>query len=405
MPVHLTDALIKRLPVPARGNRVTYDAVVKGFGCRITAGGARAFVLNYVNAGGRERRLTIGHAGDWSVVAARLEARRLRQEIDRGVDPLADAEALREAPTVAELAEQFAAEHLPRLRPSTRDAYASYLRVHVLPELGAMKVADVAFADIDRLHRHITRKRKGPRGGAYAANRAAAMLAKMFSLAVRWQMRTDNPAKGIERNPEHARRRYLRGDEMPRLLAAMNAHPDRQSINAIRLLLLSGARRGEVLGMKWSDYDPTTGVWSKPASSTKQGKPHDVPLSAPARELLAKLAANSISEYVFPGGGARLQQGRLKRTWKSVCRTAGINGLRVHDLRHSFASQLVSGGASLPLIGALLGHSNPATTARYAHLFDDPLRAAVERVGAAVVAADSASAGSEPLPFKPGRRR
>ncbi len=398
---HLTDALIKRLPVPVRGNRVTYDDVVKGFGVRITAGGARAFVLNYVNAGGRERRLTIGQCGVWSTVAGREEARRLRQEIDRGVDPLADAEARREAPTVAELAARFEAEHLPRLRPSTREAYRSYLRVHVLPEIGSMKVAEVQFSDIDRLHRAVTRKRKGPVGGAYTANRVAAVLGKMFSLAVRWGLRSDNPAKAVPRNPEHARRRYLKPAELPRLLDAMNAHPDRASINAIRMLLLTGARRGEVLGMRWADYDQASGVWSKPAATTKQDKPHDVPLSAPARALLAELAEEPrLPMYVFPGGGSVPQQGRLKRAWASVCHAAGIEGLRIHDLRHSFASQLVSGGASLPLIGALLGHSNPKTTARYAHLYDDPLRAAVERVGAAVIAAESEPPPA-PLPFKP----
>jgi integrase len=141
---------------------------------------------------------------------------------------------------------------------------------------------------------------------------------------------------------------------------------------------------------------------------TKQKTEHVVPLSAPARQLLSEVAARGqgkqgLPTHVFLGGGSGLQQGRLKRTWAGVCKAAGITGLRIHDLRHSFASNLVSGGASLPLIGALLGHSNPKTTARYSHLYDDPLRAAVERVGAAVVAAES-EPPAEPLPFPRGRR-
>src|SRR5262249_55952576 len=137
-------------------------------------------------------------------------------------------------------------------------------------------------------------------------------------------------------------------------------------------LLLTGARRGEVLSMRWADIDLTAGRWSKPLSSTKQKEHHEVPLSAPARQLLSKIRGaqarkdpkRPLGGFVFPGVGDSGHVVNLKRPWRQLCKTAGITGLRIHDLRHSYASQLVSAGASLPLIGALLGHSNPTTTHR-----------------------------------------
>ena len=163
--------------------------------------------------------------------------------------------------------------------------------------------------------------------------------------------------------------------------------------------------------MRWSDYDAATGIWSKPPSSTKQKEHHSVPLSAPARQLLAEIAEvqagkhrRGLPEFVFPGNGDRGHVVEIKRSWRTLCRSAGLENLRLHDLRHSFASQLASGGASLPLIGALLGHALPQTTARYAHLFDDPQRAAVERVGAVIIAAGKSTQVSEPVPLKPRGR-
>ena len=178
MPQHLTDATIRRLPVPPRGNKITYDDV-PGFGVRVTASGARSFVLNYLTKGGRERRITIGSCGDWSTSDARREARRLRQLVDQGGDPLADIEAAREAPTIADLLQRYEQEYLPRLRESSRSDYLRMIRDYIRPHFGPhTKVADVTFADVDALHRKVTpkgglnRKTGKPHGGPYRANRA-----------------------------------------------------------------------------------------------------------------------------------------------------------------------------------------------------------------------------------------
>jgi integrase len=393
----LTDALVKRLPAPAKGNRLTFDDGVSGFAARITAAGHRGFVLNY-EKDGRQRRYTIGSLGDWTTADARARARELRREIDQGGDPMANIEAERAAPTMAELCDRFEQEHLPRKRQGTADDYRQMLRNHIRPHFGAhAKVQDVRFADVDALHRKITNS-----GAPYAANRCVAIVSRLFSLAVQWHWRETNPAKGIERNVEYRRQRYLTADELTRLTQALANHPDRQTADIIRLLLLTGARKGEVLSMRWTDLDLANGIWSKPASSTKQKQDHTVPLSAPARQLLSTIERSG--DYVFPGAGASGHVVEIKKSWAAVCRAAGIDGLRIHDLRHSFAAELASGGASLPLIGALLGHSNPVTTHRYSHLFQDPQRAAVERVGATIAAAEipsgKVSANLKVLPTK-----
>jgi integrase len=399
---HLTDAVIKRLPIPAAGNRITYDSgdgKVPGFGARVTSAGARSFVLNYLTKGGRERRITIGSCADWSTTDARAEAKRLRHIVDQGGDPLADLQDARAAPTVNELADRFEQEHLPRKRATTKAAYHQMLVNHIRPALGHLKVAEVSFSDIDALHRKITKS-----GSPYAGNRVVAVLSKMFSSAIRWNMRESNPAKGIERNLEQHRRRYLSTDELARLVTALAAHSDTQAANIIRLLLLTGARRGEVLAMRWDDVDLTAGVWSKLPSSTKQKTHHESQLSAPARQLLSEIREQQaaprrpLGEYVFPGPGKSGHVVDIKRSWRQLCRAAKISGLRVHDLRHSFASTAISGGASLPLVGALLGHASPTTTARYAHMFTDPQRAAVERIGAVFTAAGKPA--TEPTPIK-----
>jgi integrase len=384
---------VGKLPKPETGNKVYYDGDggVPGFGVRVTSGGHRAFILNYRTKGGRERRYTIGDAGGeggWTVGAARIKARELRRLIDDGRDPLGDVQAEREAPTMADLIERFDQEHVGRLRPGTQVDYRCMLKVHVAPAFRSLKVADVTLADVERLHTKITKA-----GHLHRANRVTLLLSKMFSLAARWGYRDTNPCKGTERNHEPKRKRYLVDDELARLVKALNEHPDQSAANVFRLLLLCGARRGEVLAMRWADVDLTRGTWTKPASTTKQKREHESFLSTPARQLLSEIREQQSSgrkplgEFVFPGNGSAKHVVNVNRVWRALTKAAKIDELRIHDLRHSFASQLVSSGASLPLIGALLGHSNPATTARYAHLFADPQREAVETVGAAIMAA------------------
>jgi integrase len=371
----LTDRIVRTLEPPAKGNRITYDTDVSGFGARITAAGAVSFILNYRRrSDGLERRYTIGRLDSWSVAAAREEARRLRRDVDSGGDPIGDLQVDRAAPTVADLCERFLIEHVGKKRASTARDYKAIV-AEIKAKLGSMKVAAVDYEHIDRLHREVSKR------APYRANRTLAVLSKAFTLAIRWRWRTDNPCKGVERNPEQKRKRYLSAAELVRLSHALEQHGG-QSADVFRLLLLTGARTGEALAATWSQFNDDYTIWTKPAAAVKQAQDHVVPLSAPASALLARVREQqSVSEtLVFPG--RRGHRSDTKHSWQKICAAARITGLRVHDLRHTYASVLASAGQTLPIIGALLGHSSPITTHRYAHLFDDPLRAATERASA-----------------------
>ena len=390
--MRLTNRTIAKLPVPVRGNRISYDDEIGGFGCRVTAAGNRAFVLNYYRrADGRERRITIGGYPEWSAAAAREEAKRLKREIDGGADPVGAYQESRAAPTIADLCARFEQDYVPRKRPSTQRGYRHQIRADILPTIGRAKVAAVTHADVDAFHHRLSAR------VPTHANRVIAVLSKMFSLAVRWGWRTDNPCKGIERNQEHKRTRYLTGAELARLTNALAKLEDQGAANAVRLALLTGARRGELLAASWCDFDLVTGTWTKPGATTKQATTHRVPLSEAACQLLAEMRAQADedAEWVFParGGGHR---SHINPAWNELRKAAGIPDAHLHDMRHTFASILVSSGLSLPVIGALLGHSTTTTTHRYSHLMDDPLRAATERASAII----RGEPGAETVPLR-----
>jgi integrase len=396
-PRRLVDSYVKKAPLPPSHNWIIYDTEVAGFGLRCTAAGARSFILNYRTRGSKERRYTIGDATNWRVAAARKVAKEIRRKLPDGYDPLGIIQAERDAKTVAGMCTRFIEDHLPNLRQKTADDYRSMIEHEILPAIGKLKLVDVEPDDIDGLHRKISRGYGTHKPRPYRANRVASLLSKMFSLAVRWKWLSANPVRGLQRNQEAKRERYLVNGELQRLTQALAVHEDRQAVAIIRLLLLTGARRGEVFAMRWADLNLTEGVWTKPASTTKQKKSHSTPLSAPARQLLSELSegAKEGAEFVFPGrwGGHRTE---VRRAWRELCHAAKIKGVRIHDLRHSYASQLASSGFSLPVIGALLGHSQPATTARYAHLFDEVTRQATERVGAVIAGNGKPSADVVP---------
>jgi integrase len=391
----LTDSIVRGLPAPATGSRITYDGGdpskrVAGFGARITAAGMRAFILNY-RINGLERRYTIGSFPDWTVPQAREEAKRLKRDIDQGYDPLLEKREARAAPTVNDLIERWRTDQAPRNQPRTRAEYEGLIRGWIARELGNRKVADIRYTDIDRLHRKITAT-----GAAVRANRTVTFLSRLFNLAIRWEMRTDNPASKIERNTEQPRQRYLAGAELDRLSAALAADRNQAAANAIRLLLLTGARSGEVFAATWRQFDIETGVWTKPAATTKTRREHRVPLSPAAQQLLIDMRDKAgASPYLFPARDRDGSIADIKSTWRRVCKAAQLDGLRPHDARHSFASILASAGLSLPVIGELLGHTQASTTKRYSHLFDDALRAATDRVGAIVTAAAKRAAGAQ----------
>lgn len=438
----LNDRMIRELPAPESGMSVVRDSKVRGLGVRILPTGTRSFILDYTFTG-RRRIHTIGKFPEWQIGAAREQAKKLKAQIRyEEIDPAEELKEAREAPTVEDLCKRFTKEHLPKLRPSTRGDYERMIEKDIIPDLGNRKVADVRFEDMDRLHRAITE-----RGSPAAANFCLALCSKMFNFAVRLRWTSQNPVKGVVRNPAQPRNRYLTKPEIVSLTKALAKHDDQDVADLIRLLLFTGARRGETQAARWDQFDLKEGVWVKPSHATKQAREHRVPLAAPARELLAKRRAQADAElrklrrdlakappqdrpaleerlkrieaWVFPArDGETGHLVEFKRSWATICKAAGIvtreviddgsgekkvierHAARIHDLRHTAASVLASSGASLPLIGQLLGHTQIATTQRYSHLFDDAQRAAVERLGAVIVGGPSA----EVIDLK-GRRR
>ncbi len=375
----ITQRFADTVKAPEHGNQVYWDDDITGFGFRITAKGSRAFVLRYV-INRRERRYTIGKYPSWKVSRARDRAKTLIGLVAEGKDILGSKIELRDAPTVKDLADNYLKRHArPHKRPNSVANDESMLNTYVLPAWKTKKVSSITRRDIENLQRRLSNR-------PYRANRVLALCSKMFSLAVDWGWIERNPVRGIKKFPEEKRTRWLKPDELKRLIAALDKCPQQRAANVVRLLLLTGARVGEVFQMEWQHLDLETGVWTKPSAHTKQKKTEHVPLSEPAVDLLKGLKKKALKNavYVFPGDRKGKPLDNIRRSWEWVRNEAKLTGVRIHDLRHTYASYLVSSGLSLEIVGRLLGHTQAATTMRYAHLADDPLREATERMGSVI---------------------
>jgi integrase len=377
----LTKPAIERFS-PTDAEYVVWDAELPGFGVRVKPSGVKSYVVQYRNRKtGASRRKTIGQHGPLLTFhKARERARIVLGDALKGNDPIADDRARRAAPTVKELAADYLEHHaLPKKRPRSVSSDRSMLDRIILPRLGNRKVDVVQLRDVHALH-------VAMKDTPYQANRVLALMSKMFSLAVNWGWRSANPVKGIERYQEGRRERWLSDDELRRLLGALSAHPNQRAANAVRFQLLTGARIGEVLSARWSDIDLARGFWVKPSHHTKQKRTEHLPLSAPAVALLTEMRerADASERYLFPGSALDKPLRGIKKFWRGITRQVGLEDYRLHDNRHTHASHLVSSGLSLEIVGRLLGHTNPLTTKRYAHLADDPLRAAADRFGSKV---------------------
>jgi integrase len=395
-----TKVRLTKTTVESAGVGITWDSGLRGYGLRVSPRFARSYFVQKRLPGGKEILLTIGRHGILTAEQARSRAKVLLGQIASGIDPTEARRGARKAeqdrkaqPTVADLAALYEAEHLPSKRERSADEDRALIRSYILPAIGKMKVADVTKADIARMHRAIT-------GKPYRANRALACASKMFAMAaVDWGWRADNPCRAVKKNAEDGRERYLEDDEIARLADVLAVHPEKITVAVIRFLLFTGCRFGEAVNATWSQFNLAAGTWTKPSSHTKQKKQHTVPLSAPAPALLIELkAAAGDSPYVFPSPKSGSPLVTIKTAWAKIRRDAGIPDVRLHDLRHSFASLLASSGASLQLIGSLLGHTQSATTARYSHLTDRARREAVERVGALIIGNGQPAAEIIPLP-------
>ena len=394
----LTEKLVRAAEPRLKAWQI-FDTDVLGLSICIYPSGSRSFMFDY-RATGRQRRLTIGRWPEWNVTAARERAKALRRDVDGGLDPLAEREETREAPRFPDLVERYLREHASHLAPRNAADQESMLTKLIGPHWKHRLVADIDAVDVEQVLNLIAQGRsrpakkkprtkrreplKPPRPTPVRANRAGEMLRKVFNLAIQWKMRPDNPAVGFRRRAEVERERYLSMDEIARLSEALGAAEDQRGASIIRMCMLTGARLGEVRTARFEHFDLERGAWVKPAANTKQRRVHRVPISADTAALVrTRLSAVPVGcDWLFPGDVADKDQPvqEIRRFWKGIQDQAGLQGVRIHDLRHTFASLLVSGGASLEMIGKLLGHSQSSTTMRYAHLMDSPLRAGVDAV-------------------------
>lgn len=376
-----------------------FDTEVRGFAACIYRGGGRAFTLDYRYAG-RQRRMTFARWAEWSVTAARERAKELRREIDAGGDPLATRGALREAPRVIDLINRYVEVHLPHLAALNAADQRSMMEKFIGPAWGKMLVTEVSAYDVELVLTKVAegrarpakqkpnnraRKLQGAKPTPIRANRVGEVVRKMFAYAVKWGWREDNPAMAFRRRLETPRERYLSREEISRLASALDAAEDDRASGIIRLCMLTGARVGEVRQSRFEDFNLEHLSWTKPASTTKQRRIHRVPISDEAAAIVRQRRLSIVkgTPWLFPGETPGQPVLEIRRFWARIQKEIGIEDVRIHDLRHTFASLLVSGGASLEMIGKLLGHSQMQTTQRYAHLMDSPLRAGVGAVASA----------------------
>ena len=373
-----------------------FDTEVRGFSIRILRSGSRSFSLDYRFAG-RQRRMAIGRWPEWTVTAARDRAKDLRREIDEGRDPLGERGQLREAPRFSDMIDRYLVEHVPHLAKTNASDQRSMLTKLVAPHWGSKLVAEITPHDVAKLLNIIAkgrarpskekpnnraRKLQGAKPTPIRANRVGEVLRKMFTLATGWGWRTDNPASAFKKRIENERERFLSQEEIGKLAEVLDAATDQRAAGIIRLCMLTGSRVGEVRQARFEQLNLELGSWSKPAATTKQRKIHRIPISADVAAIVRQrqLLVPKGNPWLFPGDTPGQPVKEIRRFWISVQKEAKLPDVRIHDLRHTFASLLVSGGASLEMIGKLLGHSQMQTTQRYAHLMDSPLRAGVDAV-------------------------
>lgn len=387
----ITNKVIAGLQPPSSGNEIIYDEEVPGFGVRITAAGVVSFVLNY-RVHGRERRLTIGRHPELTAMAARDRAVQFRARIRDGHDPLAEREAERQQATVEILGETYlrtyAATHN---RPSSVRNDKSMIEKIINVNIGELRVSAVTRQDVEALHRSL---KKTP----YRANRVLALVSSMFNRAVEWEWVERNPAKGIPKFHEEPKQTWLTVDQINSFMIALDHYSDKRAADALRLMLWTGARKNEVLQSDWSHFDLDRAIWTKPSHHTKQKRTEHYSLGNEALQLLKRIRPKNATGPVFPGEDGKART-TIYRPWLQCCRAAGLvrveerkgkrkktiliykPSIRIHDLRHTFASHLVSNGVSLHIVGRMLGHTQPQTTARYAHVADDALRDAADLFG------------------------
>nr|WP_320131707.1 tyrosine-type recombinase/integrase [uncultured Holophaga sp.] len=355
-----------------------WDPAVRGFGVRLSPQGCMSFIMKYDHLG-RQRWIVLGRYGEITLDQARKRVAQIRLELLTGSDPAQKRKEEREAPTMRELALRFLEEHVEvKRKPTTLRQYRDVVNRFIIPILGAKPVKEVEANDISKLHH---RMRETP----YQANRALAVLSKMLQLAEVWGFRPmkSNPCYLIEKFKERPKERYLSEPELSRLGEVL-AQVEREKlvdvfvVAAIRLLIFTGARVSEILNLQWHHVDLNNGTLRLPDSKTGAKV---IFLSVPAANVLKKMPKLVGSPWVIPSEEPENPWVNINKPWLKIRELAKLEGVRIHDLRHTFASMAVQSGLSLEMVGGLLGHSQASTTKRYSHLSNRFLSTENKKVG------------------------
>ena len=395
-----TKKLTKRTVDAAQGEAAEYtfwDTELKGFGLRVQPTGAKTYVVKYRAGRGRNaptKRLTIGrHGSPWTPDRARMEARRLLIDAASGDDPAANRAAERKAMSVAELCDLYLKEGCTTKKASTLAVDVGRIERHIKPVLGRRRAMDVTRADVVHLLRCVasgetktdlktrTRGRARVTGGKYAANRVVSLFGAILTFACERSLLEANPAGGVKKFPEPRRERFLSQSELQRLGTAITGVA-REGVNPmaiaiIRLLIFTGARRSEIECLRWPEFDAEHSCLH--LADSKSGR-KVVPLSSLAVKIIESQPRVDGTEYVFPATSGEGRYRGVSKIWRRIRKCAGLDDLRLHDLRHTFASVSISAGVPMAVIGKILGHADQRMTNRYAHLADDPVYAGAEKV-------------------------
>ncbi|HEY9226959.1 MAG TPA: tyrosine-type recombinase/integrase [Gemmatimonadaceae bacterium] len=427
--VHLTKRSVDALKPLAAGDYFVWDDEIPGFGCRVYPSGKRVYVLKYRLGGraGRQRRRKLGAHGVVTPEEARRNARALLGTVAKKEDPHAESDRARVATRVSEVIDGYLRHVDAKKKPTTASEYRRLFKKHIVPAIGTMPLVDVTPAVVGRLHHKLRRT-------PIQANRVLARLSGFFSYCHDRHLidrSVANPCASVEHYREEASERFLSPAEIARLGQALTKaaavglpQPPRRSrkpatgptakhrakktagkplpanplaVGAIRLALLTGMRRGEVLGLRWSEVDKEHGILQLADSKTGRKA---VPVGAPALALLDSLPRIKDCPFVFPSASGKRPLESVRRVWDAVRVAAKLEEVRFHDLRHSFAAAMAEQGESLLLIGSILGHRDVRTTDRYAHLADDRRRSAADTTSARLAEAMGLAAAAAAQPAK-----
>ena len=357
-----------------------WDDELRGFGLRVYPSGRKMYLAQF-RAGGRVRRVNVGVHGAITAEDARTEAMKHLSVVRLGGDPAAERDRRKASPTTKEFGKRFLEEHVAsHCKPTTQAEYKRSVELFINPKIGSHRIIDVARADIVELHQSM-------KATPYQANRTLGVLSIMFTVAHTWGVRTDgvNPCWKVKRYKEEKRERYLTAEELARLGKELReSNAEREAVHCIQLLLLTGCRLSEIQKLKWAYVDLDAGVLRLPDS--KSGAKL-VSIGKAVIDVFKTIPKIEGNPYVITGQVEGQHLTDMQRPWRRLRRRAGLPDVRIHDLRHSFASDALQLGEDLTMIGRLLGHTQVQTTARYAHLKTGPVKAAADKVADAIAAA------------------